>query len=493
MQGRVHKGLSGRALALIASPIGGSMKWSVEKKTLVGLGFASVILVGINALAYLNLKQHKNTSGELLHTREVLEKLETVSSDLKDAETGQRGYIITGEERYLNPHRNAVTQIKPELLALSKLTANHPKQQERLNALSTLVSQKLAELDQTINLRREKGFEAAQQVVLTDHGKQVMEQIRTIVQEMEKEERDRLEQSVQQAKANAKKDSFISTTGIVLSFMLLYFVYDSIKRELTARRQAELALQKLNAETGEALVRQKEINELKSRIITVVSHEYRTPLTTILSSAELLEQYSDKLSEEKKIRHLQRIVKAVNHLTALVEDMLDISQAEAGKLEFNPSPLDVEPFCRQLVEEVHKSAGQEHSIVFLSLGDCSSCVVDEKLLRQIFTNLLSNAIKYSPQGGTVHFKLRCQETTLVFQVRDEGIGIPEADQAHLFKPFERGSNIGTISGTGLGLAITKSLVELHGGQIAVDSAVGVGTTFTVTLPMNSKILTLQAA
>jgi signal transduction histidine kinase len=119
--------------------------------------------------------------------------------------------------------------------------------------------------------------------------------------------------------------------------------------------------------------------------------------------------------------------------------------------------------------------------------------VDEKLLRQIFTNLLSNAIKYSPQGGTVHFKLRCQETTLVFQVRDEGIGIPEADQAHLFKPFERGSNIGTISGTGLGLAITKSLVELHGGQIAVDSAVGVGTTFTVTLPMNSKILTLQAA
>jgi signal transduction histidine kinase len=322
---------------------------------------------------------------------------------------------------------------------------------------------------------------------------QVMDKIRTVIKEMEKEEREQLEVSLQQAQANAQKDTIISTTGIVLSFILLYFVYDSIKREMVARRQTELAQQKLNAETCEALVREQELNDLKSRIVTVISHEYRTPLTTILSSAEILEHYSHKLSEAKKISHLQRIVKAVNHLTDLVRDVLDISQAEAGELEFNPSPLDLESFCRQLVEELQKSDACEHPIAFVSLGNCSSCVMDEKLLRQIFTNLLSNAIKYSPQNSTIHFDLQCQQGTVVVQVRDEGIGIPAADQAQLFKPFERGHNVGTISGTGLGLAIVKKLLDLHGGQIAVDSVVGVGTTFTVTLPQNSEIRALHAA
>lgn len=469
------------------------MKWSVEKKTLVGLGFASVILVSINALAFWNLRQHKNTSDELVHTGEVLEKLETVSSNLKDAETGQRGYIITGQERYLKPYIAALAKVKPEIQELRTLTADSPNQQRRLNTLDSLTQEKFTELDQTINLRRDKGFEAAQKVVLTDQGKQVMDEIRTLIQEMENEERQQQEQSLKQAQANTQKDTLISTTGILLSFTLLYFIYYSLKRELTARRQAEWALQKLNAEIYEALESEKKLNELKSRIITVISHEYRTPLTTILSSAELLERYSHKWAEQRKITHFKRIQSAANHLTDLVGDILDISQVEAGQLDFSPSPLNLESFCRQLVEELQRSDACDHSLTFVSLGDCSSCIVDEKLIRQIFTNLLLNAIKYSAQGSTVQFNLRCQGDKVVFQVQDEGIGIPIEDQAQLFKPFERASNVGTISGTGLGLAIVKRLVDLHSGEIAVESAVGVGTTFTVTLPLNSNILALHSA
>jgi signal transduction histidine kinase len=469
------------------------MKWSVEKKTMVGLGFASVILVGINSLAYWNLSQHKRTSAQLAHTREVLEKLETVSSELKDAETGQRGYLIVGHERYLQPYLDAVAKLKPEIQSLRTLTAVHPNQQQRLDALDSLVAEKLAELNETIQLRKDKGFEAAQRVVLTDRGMQVMDKARAIIEEMEREERNRLDRSVLQAQVNAQKDSIVSTIGIVLSFILLYFVYNSIKREMAARRQTELALQQLNAETCEALVREQELNELKSRIVTVISHEYRTPLTTILSSSELLQHYGYKLSEEKKIAHLQRIQSAANHLTALVADVLNISEAESGKLEFNPSPLDLESFCRQLVQELQIIAGQDHPIAFVSLGNCWSCIMDEKLLRQIFTNLLSNAIKYSPPDSTVHLEVQCQEGRVIVQVRDEGVGIPEADRAHLFKPFERGSNVGTISGTGLGLAIVKRLVDLLGGQIAVDSVVGVGTTFTVTLPQHCKTPALHPA
>lgn len=453
---------------------------------MVGLGFASAILVGINALAYLNLNKHKETYRRLIHTREAIETLEEVSSELKDAETGQRGYLITGQERYLKPYLVALEKIEPEVQALRKQIEANPNQRQRLDTLDSLIAEKLAELDQTIYLRREKGFEAARQVVLTNRGKQAMDEIRRVIQEMEEEERERLQESVRDAQANTRKDTLISTAGVVLSFILLCFVYRSIEREMAARRQAELTLQKLNSETREALLKEKEINELKSRIITVISHEYRTPLTTILSSTEILEHYSHKLSQEKRITHLQRIVQATNHLTELVGDMLDISQAEAGTLEFNPAPLEVESLCRQLVEELQQSDASEHSIAFVRLGDCSSCVADAKLLRQILTNLLSNAIKYSPKNSTINLELQCQRGTTVFQVRDEGMGIPESDRVRLFLPFERGNNVGTISGTGLGLAITKKLVDLHGGEITVDSAVGVGTTFTVTLPQHSK-------
>jgi CHASE3 domain sensor protein len=193
------------SLMLLTSQKGSSMKWSVEKKTLAGLGFASVILIGINALAYWNLSQHKKTAEQSAYTREVLEKLESLSSDLKDAETGQRGYILTGKDRYLKPYFAAVSKVNPEIQTLRKLTADSPQQQKRLASLRPLVDQKFAELDQTISLRKDEGLEAAQQVVLTDQGKYLMDQIRRVIQEMEKEERDKLEQSLQQAQANAQK------------------------------------------------------------------------------------------------------------------------------------------------------------------------------------------------------------------------------------------------------------------------------------------------
>jgi signal transduction histidine kinase len=467
------------------------MKWSVEKKTLIGLGFASMILISINAFAYWRVNQNKSTFAQAAHIRKVLEQLKTVSSDIKDAETGQRGYLLTGNGNYLEPYLAAVAKIRSEIQELKTLTANNPNQQRQLDALNALVTEKVAELDQTIDLRRDKGFEAAQQVVLTDHGKQVMDKIRTIIQELEQEEAKEREQLLQKVQTNDQKDTFISTTGIVLSFVLLYFVYYTLKRELMARRQAEWALQKLNAEIYEALESEKKLNELKSRIVTVISHEYRTPLTTILSSAELLEYYNHKWSQEKQISHLHRIQSAANHLTELVKDMLDISQAESGRLEFNPSSLDLESFCRQLVEELKTSDAGEHSISFVFVGNCSSCVVDEKLLRQVLTNLLLNAMKYSDKDSTIRFELQCQEDAIAIQIQDQGIGIPPEDQSRLFQPFERGTNVGTISGTGLGLAIVKKLLDLQGGQITVESRVGVGTTFIVTLPQNTQVPVLH--
>lgn len=171
-------------------------------------------------------------------------------------------------------------------------------------------------------------------------------------------------------------------------------------------------------------------------------------------------------------------------MTGLLNDMLLIGKAEAGKLEFQPTPLNLAQFCCALVEEMQIS-NNTHTIVFVSQGECTTAYLDKKLLRHILSNLLSNAIKYSPQGSTVYFDLVCHQETATFQVRDEGIGIPVADQAQLFDAFHRASNVGTISGTGLGLAIVKKSVDSHRGNISVNSEVGVGTTFTITIPLSN--------
>jgi signal transduction histidine kinase len=264
--------------------------------------------------------------------------------------------------------------------------------------------------------------------------------------------------------------------------------------------QGEIAeRQRLEEELRNALAKEKELGELKSNIISVVSHEYRTPLTTILSSAELLEQYSHQWHDEKKQRHFQRIQTSVHRLTQLVNDVLLINKAEAGKLEFNPVPLNLVALCRELVEDLQLTAKTQHSISFDCQGSCSSAYLDDRLVRQLLTNLLSNAIKYSPKGGNIQFDLVFEHDSAVietsagtlvrtsavtFRIGDQGIGIPPEDQAQLFDAFYRSSNVGTISGTGLGLAIVKKCVDLHGGQIAVESEVGLGTTFTVILPLN---------
>ncbi len=264
--------------------------------------------------------------------------------------------------------------------------------------------------------------------------------------------------------------------------------------------QGEIAeRQRLEEELRNALAKEKELGELKSNIISVVSHEYRTPLTTILSSTELLEQYSHQWHDEKKQRHFQRIQTSVHRLTQLVKDVLLINKAEAGKLEFNPVPLNLVALCRELVEDLQLTAKTQHSISFDCQGSCSSAYLDDRLVRQLLTNLLSNAIKYSPKGGNIQFDLVFEHDSAVietsagtlvrtsavtFRIGDQGIGIPPEDQAQLFDAFYRSSNVGTISGTGLGLAIVKKCVDLHGGQIAVESEVGLGTTFTVILPLN---------
>lgn len=243
----------------------------------------------------------------------------------------------------------------------------------------------------------------------------------------------------------------------------------------------------LEEELRASLEREKELGKLKSRFISMTSHEFRTPLSTILSSAELLEHYSHKWTEEKKIVHYDRIQSSVNRMIRLLDDVLTIGKAETGSLYFKPSPVNLEQFCLELVRELQPTEGNQHAINFINRCQHTYYQLDEKLLRHILTNLLSNAIKYSQKGSEVKLEIFHKKGRIIFQVEDKGIGIPAQDHQCLFESFHRAANVGNIPGTGLGLAIVKKCVELHSGEITVDSQLGVGTNFTVTLPVSSRL------
>ena len=265
-------------------------------------------------------------------------------------------------------------------------------------------------------------------------------------------------------------------------------VFDVMVESIRVREHVIREGKQVEYEMRVALQEEKELSELKSRFISMVSHEFRTPLTVIRTSIELLERYGHIATEEKKREYFQRIRAAVRNMSHLMEDVLTIGKAEAGKLELLPITINLEQFCHDLVEEIQLGVGPGHTICFSSQGECQQAYLDQKLLRSILTNLLSNAIKYSPSGGKIEFNLVCRYEIAHFEIRDYGIGIPYADQPHLFELFHRASNAANIRGTGLGLAIVKQGVDLHGGKITFTSQEGIGTTFHVHLPLNGQPL-----
>ena len=608
------------------------MKISIEKKSLIGFGLATAVLVGINALSYWSFTKNRETANWVAHTHQVQQNIESTLANIESAEAGQRGYVITGAESYLQSYYESVTSVRQQIRDIQTLTADNSNQQQRISLLKPLVEQRVIALWQVIDIRRSKGFDAARATIKVGRGTEIMTRIRQVLREMENEEASLLKQRIIQQQTAIKTQNIVFSVGIIFNIVVFYWLYCVINREIQRRSQEQAIVQKakeqleqkvaertidledkvialqqtkfaLNnsynllrsvidasphpifvkdlqgryqlmnisgasrfnkqpeeligldtsslfppelcakfeadeqrvistgaAETIEetvligdqrrtyhttnnvyrdsdgnilgivgfarditplkqtqealtiALAQEKELSEMKSRIITTISHEYRTPLAIISSSTELLETYRYKWDEAKQLQHFGRIQSSVEHMTALLNDVLFLNQAEFEKLSCQPVPMNLVAFLKELMDEQEATTGNQHCLNFTHVGEESQFLGDAKLLRQILTNLIDNAIKYSPRGGTVTVSLILEETQVILSCLDEGIGIPVEDQQELFKSFSRASNVGTIGGIGLGLAIVKKCVDLYSGQITVDSVVGSGTKFTVTLP-----------
>ena len=286
------------------------------------------------------------------------------------------------------------------------------------------------------------------------------------------------------------------------------FVIDITERKKQENRiiEANLEIQKLNAELEErvnlrtqelatavrkveesqeevirALKKERELNNMKSQFVTIASHEFRTPLATILSSASLIGRYAKTEEEDKRQKHVLRIKSAVTNLTEILNDFLSIGKLEEGRVKSIPVSVELQEFSEGLIEEIKGLCKEDQHIRFRYTG-IQEVWLDKQLLRNVLFNLLSNAIKYSDAGKSIYFNIESDEKLVAIEIRDEGIGIPGADQDHIFERFFRAHNAGNAQGTGLGLNIVQNYIDLMGGKVSFTSEVGVGSTFSIALP-----------
>lgn len=427
-----------------------------------------------NWTSYQNAKQLIESTAQSKQTYEVIKSLADIYATMTVAESGRRGYVYIGDcSEYLR-YLTAIQAIDPKIRQLQQQIQFDPEQTAQLQQLKTLIDRRIALLERSVKLYQQQPSDRAIQAEITQQSIQLREQIQTAMNQMQTQEEELLRQWLRQSQNNIR-DRYLIEVLIGVSSLIVFLGFAVLLyRQRLRHQQAELLQSNL--------LKEKELSDLKLKFFSMVSHEFRTPLSIILGSAQLIPENEASWSTARHQKNLQRIQSAAKLMTQLLTDILTLSRAEAGKLEFNPQPLDLEAFCLNLVEEIQLSMRSTHPIQIVSRGSQRYALLDEKLLYSILSNLLSNAIKYSNPIGPIELLLDCQPDQTLLQVKDSGPGIAPADRSHLFEPFYRGQNSTQVSGSGLGLTVIKQCVDLHQGKITIDSIETQGTTFTVTLP-----------
>ena len=251
--------------------------------------------------------------------------------------------------------------------------------------------------------------------------------------------------------------------------------FAKITRDISDQKKAE-------QDMAETLRKEKELSELKSRFVTLASHEFKTPLSVILSSVSLIEKYPDTDQQDKRLKHVHRIKSNVNNLKQILNDFLSLEKLEDGIVNNSPVQTDLDELFRGVIRDMEEALKTGQTVHLHTVGEPRSLMVDAQLLRNVLNNLLSNAIKYSPEESTIDCLLTFHAETVDISIRDRGIGIPEDERPHLFERFFRATNTTGTSGTGLGLSIVKRYLDLMGGDIRLSAEDDGGSTFTVTLP-----------
>lgn len=451
------------------------MNWPNQNKWIIGGFSLTLLLMGLVSVAsYKNIVALRENANKVQSTYEIINNLSDFFASMTVAESGRRGYIATGNQPELERHRQAVQQMQAKLNLLTKqFSYASVSQQQQLTQLQLLVTQRINLLKQSIDFYQNNPSDTLTQISITEKSVKLREKILVILAQMKSEEERLLQSWLTTSRSHIQSRVFFSLFGTISSFVVIYGVFLILYYQ-GKQHQKIVTIQ-------QDLLQEKELVELKSKLFSMISHEFRTPLSIILSSSQLLEANLSHL-DQRQLKNIYRIQSSVKLMNQFLTDLLTLTRAESGNLEYNLELLDIEAFCLNLVEDMQFIAGENYQIKLVSKLICHRIYLDEKSLYSILSNVLLNAIKYSPHGGDIYLILKCEAKKTIFQIKDQGIGIPFEDLPKIYHPFYRGQNVERIVGTGLGLAVVKKCLELYQGTIEVESQVGTGTLFTIAIP-----------
>ena len=461
-----------------------------KNKLIAGLAAALAILLFVTVASYASLLRYAADLRWVTHTHQVLEKLDTLQIHLTDAETGQRGYIITGQEPYLEPYRDALGQIHQNLPELRELTADNPVQQRSLHRLEPLIATKLAILQDRIDVRKNEGLAAGAAAVKDGSGKQLMDQIRGLVATMKQEEDGLLVLRSRELEAGARKTKSTIVIGELLGFLFLAVAGFVIQQEMRRRASAEQEVRTLNRDlerrvaerTAELAERAKDLERSNlelQQFAYVASHDLQEPLRTISSFTQLLaKRYQDKL-DDKAREFINFAVDGCKRMQTLINDLLSFSRVGTKGKPLEPVS------CDAVLDRVLNSLkiAMLESRAIISRDPLPFVLADEGQLGQLFQNLLGNAMKFRGNDSP-NIRITAERLGRLWKIsiRDNGIGISPEHYDRIFVIFQRLHTKSQYPGTGIGLAICKKIVERHGGGISVSPAPGGGSIFCFTLP-----------
>lgn len=321
---------------------------------------------------------------------------------------------------------------------------------------------------------KKNGEQFPVEVSLTYFGKPGERQIVSFINDIT--ERKRAEDNLRKLTEELESKVRDRTKELSDALIELGHTNEGLQKEMEQRKKVE-------AQIREMLEKEKELNEMKSRFVSMASHEFRTPLAGILTSISLIAKYPKTEDAPKREKHIKNIKKSVKNLTSILNDFLSLDKLDQGKISSNPVKFNVTSFIDEMIEDMRDVSDKNHELVVLHQSGDIDIYQDKEMFRNVIINIVSNAIKYSPEHTTVKVKTRLDESQLMIEIEDQGMGIPESDQKHLFERFFRATNVTNLQGTGLGLNIVKRYLDLMGGSITFKSVENKGTTFFIKLPL----------
>lgn len=442
-----------------------------DRVFLFSIGALAIIL----SLALWDWKQFKNASDRVRETEDSLRQMELILSTAKDAETGQRGYLITGDERYLNPYKNAQANLPRELADPRIQALRQSSLRDVLANLQKALAEKLAEIQQTIDLQREGLTDAALTIVRNDSGKLLMDDIRIYCRAIEDSLRNQLATRERLAETQTRQARLFSAAASCFLFVLVALATVKFRKEKEAAEAA---------------------NRTKSTFLANMSHELRTPLNAIIGYSEMLLEEAEDTGQTALVADVHKILMAGRHLLELINAVLDLSKIEAGKMELYLETFGVSTLVEDVTSVIKPLIEKNGNTLQVSIDPAAGAMrSDQTKLRQSLYNLLSNAAKFT-SGGVVLIDVRVvSDDRISFAVTDSGVGMSPEQLAKLFEPFAQGdaSTSRKYGGTGLGLAISRRFARMLNGDISVESSEGKGSTFTLIVPRNPETENSHAA